>query len=65
VAYKLALSESGRTFWVSGFAGGFTTMSSLAFLIQSSSFFNGFFYGLLSLITSIALLKLLNRKASA
>uniref|UniRef100_UPI004049BB6F fluoride efflux transporter FluC n=1 Tax=Candidatus Planktophila sp. TaxID=2175601 RepID=UPI004049BB6F len=65
VAYKLALSESRRTFWISGFAGGFTTMSSLAFLMQSSSVLYGFFYGLLSLLCSIAILKLLNRKAPA
>ena len=58
-AYRINRDESARIFWISGFAGGFTTMSSLAYLLSESSPLAGMKYALATLITSIVILQLL------
>lgn len=59
LAYRLTTSEDQKLFWITGFAGGFTTLSSLAFILHGSNLVSGLIYAALSLMCSIAILALL------
>ena len=63
VAYRLKTSLRQRLFWITGFAGGFTTLSSLAFIIHEATPIRGFGYALASLLTSLLILNLLKDEA--
>jgi CrcB protein len=63
VAYRIKTSQRQRLFWITGFAGGFTTLSSLAFIIHESTPIRGFGYALASLLTSLLILNLLKDQA--
>ena len=65
VAYRLKTTEYQRLFWITGFAGGFTTLSSLAFILHGSNPVSGFLYAFASLAFSLLILNLLKDKAKA
>ena len=65
VAYRMKPSENQRLFWITGFAGGFTTLSSLAFILHGSSPVSGFVYAASSLVVSMLILNILKEKAKA
>lgn len=65
VAYRIKTTEYQRLFWITGFAGGFTTLSSLAFILHDQSPLNGFIQATESLVASLLILKLLKLKAQA
>jgi len=65
VAYRAAPTPNQKLFWITGFAGGFTTLSSLAFILQGSSPIRGFSYALASLLVSLLILNLLRDKAKS
>ncbi len=62
VAYRISTTASQKLFWITGFAGGFTTLSSLAFVLQGSSLISGFGYALASLLLSLLIINLLRPK---
>jgi CrcB protein len=63
VAYRVTASDDQKLFWITGFAGGFTTLSSLAFILHSSDLLSGLIYSALSFICSFAILTLLRKSA--
>lgn len=63
VAYRTRTTEYQKRFWINGFAGGFTTMSSLAFILHESTPLRGFGYALASLLVSLLIVNLLRDKA--
>lgn len=52
-----------KLFWVTGFAGGFTTLASLAFVLQGSNLVSGTIHAAASLALSLAILNLLRSRA--
>ena len=58
-------SEDQRSFWSAGFCGGFTTMSSLAFIVHESSPVSGLLYAFASLAVSLLILNILRDKAKS
>lgn len=58
-AYRIKRGEYVRLFWITGFAGGFTTMSSLAYVLNDSTFIHGLSYAAATLFTSILILQAL------
>ena len=62
VAYRISATPSQKLFWITGFAGGFTTLSSLAFVLQGSNPISGFGYAFASLLVSLLILNLLRPK---
>ena len=65
VAYRIKTTEYQRLFWITGFAGGFTTLSSFAFLLQGSTPVSGFIQSVESLLISLLILALLKVKAKS
>ena len=65
VAYRMKTTEYQRLFWVTGFAGGFTTMSSLAFILHESNPVSGVLYAAASLAVSLLILNILKDKAKS
>jgi len=65
VAYRKKTTEYQRLFWITGFAGGFTTMSSLAFILHGSSPASGLLYAAASLAVSLLILNILRDKAKS
>jgi CrcB protein len=65
VAYRMKSTEYQRLFWITGFAGGFTTLSSLAFILHGDSVINGTLYAFASLAFSLLILSLLREKAKS
>ena len=65
VAYRMKTTEYQRLFWVTGFAGGFTTMSSLAFILHESNPLSGMLYAAASLAVSLFILHILKDKAKS
>jgi CrcB protein len=63
VAYRVTASDDQKLFWITGFAGGFTTLSSLAFILHGSNLLSGLIYAALSFTCSIAILALLRKGA--
>ena len=63
LAYRLSASEDQKLFWITGFAGGFTTLSSLAFILHGSNLVSGLIYAALSFMCSFAILALLQKGA--
>jgi len=62
IVYRNSATPSQKLFWITGFAGGFTTLSSLAFVLQDSNLIYGFGYALGSLLVSLLILNLLRPK---
>ena len=58
-------TEYQRLFWITGFAGGFTTLSSFAFILHGATPLRGFIQALESLLVSLVILKLLKGKAKS
>ena len=65
VAYRIKTTEYQRLFWITGFAGGFTTLSSFAFILHGSSPVSGFIQAAESLLLSLLILTLLKGKAKS
>jgi fluoride ion exporter CrcB/FEX len=65
VAYRMRSTQYQRRFWINGFAGGFTTMSSLAYILHESTPLRGFGYALASLLVSMLIVNLLRDKATS
>ena len=63
VAYRMKTTEYQRLFWITGFAGGFTTLSSFAFILHGASPLSGFIQALESLLVSLIILKIIKGKA--
>jgi len=63
IAYRAQSSEAIRLFWITGFAGGFTTMSSLAYVLSDAAPLVGFGNALATLLTSLAILKILQSRS--
>ena len=59
VAYRMRTTEYQRLFWITGFAGGFTTLSSFAFILHGASPLNGFIQAAGSLLISLTILRIL------
>ncbi|MFZ9100452.1 MAG: FluC/FEX family fluoride channel [Candidatus Planktophila sp.] len=57
VAYRVKTGDSGRLFWIPGFAGGFTTMSSLAYILSDLHPIPSFLYGVITLLASLLILE--------
>jgi CrcB protein len=62
VAYRMKTTEYQRLFWITGFAGGFTTLSSFAFILHGATPVSGFIQALESLLISLLILKLIKGK---
>lgn len=62
IVYRMILSSSKKLFWITGFAGGFTTMSSLAFVIQEFMLVQGIFYAAGSFLISTLILWIIKQK---
>ena len=56
VAYRKKTTEYQRLFWITGFAGGFTTLSSFALILHEDSVLNGIVYAFASLAASLLIL---------
>jgi CrcB protein len=65
VAYRISATQSQKLFWITGFAGGFTTLSSLAFVLQGATLISGFGYAFASLLISLLILNLVRGKSRA
>ena len=65
VAYRISATQSQKLFWVTGFAGGFTTFSSLAFILQGTNLIRSFGYAFASLLISLLILNLVRGKSRA
>jgi CrcB protein len=65
VAYRISATQSQKLFWITGFAGGFTTLSSFAFILQGSNLISGFGYAFASLLISLLILNLVRGKSRA
>jgi fluoride ion exporter CrcB/FEX len=65
VAYRMKTTEYQRLFWITGFSGGFTTMSSLAFIVHGSSPVSGLLHAAASLAVSLLTLNILRDKAKS
>jgi len=65
LAYRMKTTEYQRLFRITGFAGGFTTMSSLAFIVHESSPVSGLLYAFASLAVSLLILNILRDKAKS
>ena len=65
VAYRMKTTINQRLFWITGFSGGFTTMSSLAFILHESNPFSGVLYAAASLAVSLLILNILKDKAKS
>ena len=62
VAYRMKTTINQRLFWITGFAGGFTTLSSFAFILHAATPLSGFIQAIESLLVSLLILKLLKGK---
>ena len=65
VAYRISATPSQKLFWITGFAGGFTTLSSFAFILQGSTLISGLGYAFASLLISLLILNLVRGKSRA
>jgi CrcB protein len=65
VAYRISATPSQKLFWITGFAGGFTTLSSFAFILQGSNLISGLGYAFASLLISLLILNLVRGKSRA
>lgn len=62
VTYRLKPNEYQELFWVTGFAGGFTTFSSVAVIYSNSSGIKGFLYFFETVLLSLVVLRLIQRR---
>jgi len=62
VAYRMKTTEYQRLFWITGFAGGFTTLSSFAFILHGATPLSGFIQAIESLVVSLIILRILKGK---
>jgi len=65
VAYRMTVSPQQKLFWITGFAGGFTTLSSFAFVLQGTTLISGLGYAFASLLISLLILNLVRGKSRA
>jgi CrcB protein len=65
VAYRISATQSQKLFWITGFAGGFTTLSTLAFILQGTNLMSGLGYAFASLLISLLILNLVRGKSRA
>lgn len=62
-AYRMQTSEVKQLFWITGFAGGFTTFSSLAMISTEESIITSSIYVTAMLVISMLVLTALRPKA--
>lgn len=62
ISYRMKPTESQELFWITGFAGGFTTFSSVAVIYANSSGVKGFLYFFETVLLSLILLRLIQRR---
>jgi len=62
VAYRINPTQEQRLFWITGFAGGFTTLSSFALILHESSPLKGFLIASVSFLLSLLILNFLRPK---
>ena len=65
VAYRMTVSPQQKLFWITGFAGGFTTLSLFAFVLQGTTLISGLGYAFASLLISLLILNLVRGKSRA
>ena len=65
VAYRISATPSQKLFWITGFTGGFTTLSSLAFVLQGKTLISSLGYAFASLLISLLILNLVRGKSRA
>jgi fluoride ion exporter CrcB/FEX len=65
VAYRIKTTQYQRLFWITGFAGGFTPLSSFAFILHAATPLSGFIQALESLLVSLIILRILKGKAKS
>jgi CrcB protein len=65
IAYRINTSTRQRLFWITGFAGGFTTLSSFAYLLHESTPVSGIFQAAESLLVSLLILKLVKPRVKS
>jgi CrcB protein len=62
-AYRMKATEAKQLFWITGFAGGFTTFSSLALISTEESIVTSSIYVTAMLVISMLVLTALRPKA--
>jgi len=62
-AYRMKATEAKQLFWITGFAGGFTTFSSLALISTEESIVTSSIYVTAMLVISMLVLTVLRPKA--
>ncbi len=65
VAFRMESSEIKQLFLITGFAGGFTTFSSISVIAQASSFASATGFIAISLIASLAIIYFIKPKNPA
>ena len=63
IAFSASRSERSRLFWIPGFAGGFTTFSSLAYFMTELGLVESALLAGLTLFLSLALLATMAKKS--
>ena len=61
IGFRRESSESQRLFWITGFAGGFTTFSSMAYFMAELQPMEAAFLAALTLILSLSFLAAMNK----
>ena len=61
-AYRINVTEASRLFWIPGFAGGFTTFSSVAVIYNNQASMTAFLYFFGTVATSLLVLAILQQK---
>lgn len=65
IAYRVKPSATSEIFWISGFAGGFTTFSSVALIYSQSETWRGFIYFFAMVLVSLAVLRFISPKVES
>jgi fluoride exporter len=63
VGFNASRTQTAKLFWITGFAGGFTTFSSLAYFMTELQFVESAFLAGLTLLLSLSLLATMSKRA--
>ena len=63
IGYRDQVTATQRLFWITGFAGGFTTFSSLSYFIAELQLIEAAFLAGLTLVLSLSILATLSKKS--
>lgn len=64
IGYRVQVTGAKHIFWITGFAGGFTTFSSLAYFMAELQLIEAAFLAGLTLILSLSLLTVIGNSRS-